>query len=137
MLTNTGLQDTDLRKDKSQKALKVVELLNRFTKTSQDTDLRKDNTQVELDSKVLNKITKTFCSAHLPNVDGELEKSIGDTEKTLKESMTSLGLPTNLDTDLRDRFPDDDEQETQGRNDLEVPYCLLNFHRGFSQKIKT
>ncbi|XP_060713890.1 protein TASOR isoform X1 [Tachysurus vachellii] len=117
MLTNTGLQDTDLRKDKSQKALKVVELLNRFTKTSQDTDLRKDNTQVELDSKVLNKITKTFSL--LPNVDGELEKSIGDTEKTLKESMTSLGLPTNLDTDLRDRFPDDDEQETQGRNYLE------------------
>ncbi|KAK3512544.1 hypothetical protein QTP70_015631, partial [Hemibagrus guttatus] len=119
VLTNIGLQDTDLRKDKTQGPLKVMELLDRLTKTTQDTDLRKDNPQVELVSKVLGNITKTLRSSLLPNVDGELEKSPEDTEKTLKDSMTSLGLPTGRDTDLRNRFPDDDDQEAQGRNDLE------------------
>ncbi|XP_058230275.1 protein TASOR isoform X2 [Hemibagrus wyckioides] len=119
VLTNIGLQDTDLRKDKTQGPLKVMELLDRLTKTTQDTDLRKDNTQVELVSKVLDNITKSLRSSLLPNVDGDLEKSPEDAEKTLKDSMTSLGLPTNRDTDLRKRFTDNDDQEAQGRNDLE------------------
>lgn len=97
-----------------------MELLDRLTKTTQDTDLRKDNTQVELVSKVLDNITKSLHSSLLPNVDGDLEKSPEDAEKTLKDSMTSLGLPTNRDTDLRKRFTDNDDQEAQGRNDLEV-----------------
>ncbi|MCJ8744545.1 hypothetical protein PDJAM_G00119910 [Pangasius djambal] len=119
VLTSIGLQDTDLRKDKTQEALKVVELLDKLSKTTQDTDLRKDNTPVALVSKMLDNLNKTLRSSFLTNADGELVKSSEDTEKTLQDSMTSLGLPTNCDTDLRNRFTDDDDQEAQGKNDLE------------------
>lgn len=118
VLTSIGLQDTDLRKDKTQEALKVVELLDKLNKTSQDTDLRMDNAPVELVT-MLDKLTKTICSSFLPNADGELVKSSEDTEKTLQDSMTSLGLPTNCDTDLRKRFTDEDDREAQRKNDLE------------------
>lgn len=128
MLTSIGLQDTDLRKDKTQEALKLVKLLGKLSKTTQDTDLRKGNTQVALVRKMLDNLTKSLCSSFLTNADGELVKSIEDTEKTLQDNMTSLGLPTNCDTDLRNRFMDDEDQEAQGKNYLEVPYCLLYLH---------
>lgn len=102
-----------------------MELLDMLTKTTQDTDLRRDNTQVKLDSKVLDSLTKGFCSSLPFNADGELEKSSEDTKKSLKDSMTSLGLPTNCDTDLRNLYVDDYDRGTQGRNDLEVPKCLV------------
>lgn len=123
VVTSIG-QDTDLRKSKSQEA--VVEFLDILRKTTQDTDLRKDNTQVALVSKILDNITKTLSSSLLTNAEGELAKSPDDTEKTLQDSMHSLGLPTNCDTDLRKRFMDDDDQEPQGKTYLEVLYC--SFH---------
>ncbi|TSM44155.1 Protein TASOR [Bagarius yarrelli] len=119
MLTSIGLHDTDLRKDKTQEALKVVEILDKLTKTTQDTDLRKDNTQEELVNKVLDNLTKSLRSSLLSNDNGEFENNNEATEKILKDSMTRLGLPTNRDTDLRNRFVDDGDQEAQRRNDLE------------------
>lgn len=104
-----------------------MELLDKLNKTSQDTDLRKDNAPVALVT-MLDKLTKTICNTFLTNADGELVKSSEDTEKTLQDSMTSLGLPTNCDTDLRKRFTDEDDREAQRKNDLEVPYCLLYFY---------
>lgn len=127
-MTSIGLQDTDLRKNKSQEARKVVELLDMLKKTTRDTDLRNDNTQVTLVNEILDNLTQTLRSSFLTNADGELVGSPEDTEKTLQDSMTSLGLPTNCDTDLRKRFTDDDDQEMQGKNDLEVPSCLLYLH---------
>lgn len=97
-----------------------MELLDKFSKTTQDTDLRNDNTQAALVSKMLDNLMKTLHSSVLANVDGDLVKSSEDTERTLKDSMTSLGLPTNCDTDLRNRFSDDADREAQGKNDLEV-----------------
>ncbi|KAF5899220.1 protein TASOR [Clarias magur] len=115
VLTSIGLQDTDLRKDKSQESLKLVELLDKLNQTTQDTDSRKDNTRAAL----VNKISRTLRSSFTTGADG---KSSEDTEKTLQDSMTSLGLPTNCDTDLRNRFTDEEDQEARGngKRDLEA-----------------
>ncbi|KAI5093383.1 protein TASOR [Silurus meridionalis] len=127
VLTSIGVQDTDLRKDKNQEALKVVELLDKLSKTTQDTDLRKDNAQVVLVSKMLDSLTKKLCS-----FDEELQTSSEDPEKNLQDSMTSLGLLTNCDTDLRNRFPDDDDQEAQGKNLEEETAGSLSSLEAFS-----
>lgn len=113
-----------------------MELLDMLRKTTQDTDLRKGNSQVAL-LKIVDNISKTLCSSFLTNAEGELAKSTEDTEKTLQESMHSLGLPTNCDTDLRKRFVAVDDQETQGKNDLEVLCCLLHLNIQDKRKFST
>ncbi|KAM9444561.1 protein TASOR isoform 2-T2 [Clarias gariepinus] len=114
VLTSIGLQDTDLRKDKSQESQKLVELLDKLNKTTQDTDSRKDNTRAAL----ANKTSRTLRSSSRTSTDG---KSSKDPERALQDSMTSLGLPTNCDTDLRNRFTDEEDQEARGngKRDLE------------------
>ncbi|XP_016315022.1 protein TASOR-like [Sinocyclocheilus anshuiensis] len=49
VLSSVSLQDTDLRKDKTQGALKIMEILDGFGRTSLDTDLRRDKTQGALE----------------------------------------------------------------------------------------
>lgn len=116
-MTSIDLQDTDLRKGHT-KTLKLVELLDKLSKTAQDTDLR-------MPRAMLDDSPKTSHSSFLTSADGELVKSTEDTEKTLQDSMVSLGLFTNRDTDLRNQFAGDEDQETQGKTDLEVPRCSL------------
>lgn len=118
-MTSIDLQDTDLRKGHT-KALKLVELFDKLSKTAQDTDLR-------MPRAMANDSAKTSHSSFLTSADGELAKSTEDTEKTLQDSMVSLGLFTNRDTDLRNQFAGDENQETRGKTDLEVPRCLLFF----------
>ncbi|KAI4881039.1 hypothetical protein NFI96_027968 [Prochilodus magdalenae] len=117
VLSSIGLHDTDLRKDKTKGALKVVKLLDKLSKTTQDTDLRKDKGAVVM--KMLQNLSKTLADSCLANTDKtEVVNSTEDTEATLYESMTKLGLPTNCDLDLRKRLVDDD-REAQGKHDPE------------------
>ncbi|XP_076850394.1 protein TASOR isoform X2 [Brachyhypopomus gauderio] len=119
VLSCAGLKDTDLRKDKAQGALKVVQLLDRLSKSTQDTDLRKDKTQGAVVRKVLENLGKTLPAPSLADAERpELGEGEDDTEAALYDSMTRLGLPTNRDLDFRKQFVDDN-QEAQGKNDLE------------------
>ncbi|KAG9260194.1 protein TASOR, partial [Astyanax mexicanus] len=118
VLSSVGLHDTDLRKDKTEGALKVVKLLDKLTETTHDTDLRKDKAQGALVMKMLENLSKTLAGSALASAEGTNRvESTEDTEATLRDSMTKLGLPTNCDIDLRKRAADDGE--TQGKNDLE------------------
>ncbi|XP_035376057.1 protein TASOR [Electrophorus electricus] len=118
MLCCAGLQDTDLRKDKAQGALKVVQLLDRLSKTTQDTDLRKDRTQGAMVMKMLENLDKTLPGSSVVGAERQELGESGEDTAALYDSMTRLGLPTNCDIDLRNQFVDDD-QEAQGKNDLE------------------
>ncbi|XP_072522186.1 protein TASOR [Salminus brasiliensis] len=118
VLSSVGLHDTDLRKDKTKGALKVVKLLDKLNETTHDTDLRKDKGQGALVMKILENLGKTLSGSSLANTGGtDLVESTEDTEAALHDSMTKLGLPTNCDIDLRKRLADDGE--AQGKNDLE------------------
>ncbi|XP_062842638.1 protein TASOR [Trichomycterus rosablanca] len=122
VLNSIGLQDTDLRKDRTQDALKVVQLLDELSKTALNTD----QAQAVLVSKMQETLNKSLSEASVNNFDStEALMSGEDPEKTLHESMAQLGLPTNCDTDLRQQFVDDDGggdgggQEIRGKNYLE------------------
>ncbi|XP_058615394.1 protein TASOR isoform X2 [Onychostoma macrolepis] len=102
ILSSVGLQDTDLRKNKTQGVLKIMEILDSFGKTSLDTDLRRDKRQGALE--VLRMIdTLTRGSTESPE----------DTETTdISDSMSRLGLPTDRDIDLRKRFVEDEPERS-------------------------
>ncbi|XP_039513117.1 protein TASOR isoform X1 [Pimephales promelas] len=112
VLSSVGLQDTDLRKDKSQSALKVMQMLESFGKTSLDTDLRKDKSHGALEViKLIDTLTR--ASSESP-ADSELKEADDISDTALFDSMLRLGLPTDRDIDLRKRFIHDDEP---GRTD--------------------
>ncbi|XP_041945915.1 protein TASOR isoform X1 [Alosa sapidissima] len=94
-----GLCDTDLRKNKTQGALKLMEMLDNMNRTA----------------------TATSTTASL---DGDMETTEeGDdqTNETLEESMLKLGLPINCDTDLRKQPVDkEDPEETDFFEDESV-----------------
>ncbi|XP_067272436.1 protein TASOR isoform X2 [Pseudorasbora parva] len=114
-----GLQDTDLRKDKTQSALKVMQMLDSFGKTSLDTDLRKDKTQGALEViKLIDTLTRGNTE---PSEDAERSDGADISDTALFDSMLRLGLPTDRDIDLRKRFIDEEperadclEEETAG-----------------------
>ncbi|XP_051977651.1 protein TASOR isoform X2 [Xyrauchen texanus] len=117
-LTSAGLQDTDLRKDKTASALKVMEMLDSLGKTSLDTDLRKEKAQGALEViKLIDNLTRG--AAELPKNTEMEAPDISDT--ALFDSILRLGLPTDRDIDLRKRFMEDEpersdclEEETAG-----------------------
>lgn len=126
VLSSVGLHDTDLRKDEAEGALEVVKFLSKFSKTTHDTDLRKDKGQGALVMKMLKDLTDDLPGSSLARNDGiEIVESTEETEASLYDSMTKLGLPTNCDIDLRKRIADDDHPEAQGKNDLEVWLSVL------------
>ncbi|XP_042604773.1 protein TASOR-like isoform X2 [Cyprinus carpio] len=107
VLSSVGLQDTDLRKNKTQGVLKIMEILDSFGKPSLDTDLRRGKRQGALE--VLRMIdTLTRGSAEAPE-DTETT-DISDT--ALFDSMSRLGLPTDRDIDLRKRFVEDEPERS-------------------------
>ncbi|XP_077088075.1 protein TASOR [Siphateles boraxobius] len=109
VLSSVGLQDTDLRKDKSQSALKVMQMLDSFGNTSLDTDLRKDKTHGALEViKLIDNLTR--ASSESP-ADSEMKESEDISDAALFDSMLRLGLPTDRDIDLRKRFIAEDEPE--------------------------
>ncbi|KTG41105.1 hypothetical protein cypCar_00019362 [Cyprinus carpio] len=119
VLSSVSLQDTDLRKDKSQGALKIMEILDSFGKTSLDTDLRRDKTQGALE--VIRMIDNMTRSAAESPDDTEMKDTANISDTTLLDSMVRLGLPTDCDIDLRKRFVEDEsersdclEEETAG-----------------------
>ncbi|KAL0161798.1 hypothetical protein M9458_045523, partial [Cirrhinus mrigala] len=99
ILSSVGLQDTDLRKNKTQGVMKIMEILDSFGRTSLDTDLRKDKTQGAME--VLRLIDNMTRAAAEDTTD------ISDTARR-------LGLPTDRDIDLRKRFVDDEPERTDG-----------------------
>ncbi|XP_056095994.1 protein TASOR [Rhinichthys klamathensis goyatoka] len=112
VVSSVGLQDTDLRKDKSQSALKVMQMLDSFGTTSLDTDLRKDKSHGALEViKLIDTLTRG--SSESP-ADSELKEAEDISDAALFDSMLRLGLPTDRDIDLRKRFIHDDEP---GRTD--------------------
>lgn len=118
VLSSAGLQDTDLRKDKNQGALKVIEMLDSFGKTSLDTDLRKDKAQGVLEViKLIDTLTRGAAPS---SEDTEMKDTIDGSDAALFDSMSRLGLPTDRDIDLRKRFrsepekTDSLEEETAG-----------------------
>ncbi|XDV21846.1 hypothetical protein PO909_026866, partial [Leuciscus waleckii] len=109
VLSTCGLQDTDLRKDKSQSALKVMKMLDSFGKSSLDTDLRKDKTHGALEViKLIDNLTRV--SSESP-ADSEMKDGEDISDAALFDSMLRLGLPTDRDIDLRKRFIDEEEPE--------------------------
>ncbi|XP_048032203.1 protein TASOR isoform X1 [Megalobrama amblycephala] len=110
VLSSVGIQDTDLRKDKSQSALKVMEMLDSLGKTSLDTDLRKDKTQGALEViKLIDNLTRVTTES--PE-DTEMKDTTDISDAALFDSMLRLGLPTDRDIDLRKRFMDDETERT-------------------------
>ncbi|KAL6464892.1 hypothetical protein MHYP_G00272090 [Metynnis hypsauchen] len=117
VLSSIGLHDTDLRKDKTKGVLKVVKLIDKLSQNTHDTDLRKDGNSA-LVMKMLGNLSKIVAGSCMANTDqAETVDSTKDTEATLYDSIKKLGLPTNCDIDLRKQMADD--QEAQGKNDLE------------------
>ncbi|XP_056303591.1 LOW QUALITY PROTEIN: protein TASOR, partial [Danio aesculapii] len=109
VLSSAGLQDTDLRKDKNQGALKVIEMLDSFGKTSLDTDLRKDKAQGVLEViKLIDTLTR---GATQSSEDTEMKDTIDVSDAALFNSMSRLGLPTDRDIDLRKRFRNDEPEK--------------------------
>ncbi|XP_052445074.1 protein TASOR-like isoform X1 [Carassius gibelio] len=107
VLSSVGLQDTDLRKNKTQGVLKIMEILDSFGKPSLDTDLRRGKRQGALE--VLKMIdTLTRGAAEAPE-DTETT-DISDT--ALFDSMSRLGLPTDRDIDLRKRFVEEEPEKS-------------------------
>uniref|UniRef100_A0A8C1UCM6 Transcription activation suppressor a n=1 Tax=Cyprinus carpio TaxID=7962 RepID=A0A8C1UCM6_CYPCA len=97
----------NLRKNKTQGVLKIMEILDSFGKPSLDTDLRRGKRQGALE--VLRMIdTLTRGSAEAPE-DTETT-DISDT--ALFDSMSRLGLPTDRDIDLRKRFVEDEPERS-------------------------
>lgn len=114
MINSIGLHDTDLRKDKNQNALKVVQLLDELSKASLNTE----QLQESLNQSLSEESPKRFGSTDA-SMSGE------DPEKILQESLAQLGLPIKCDTDLRRQVVDGGgEQELQEKNDLEVKSCF-------------
>lgn len=110
VLSSVSLQDTDLRKDKSQGALKIMEILDSFGKTSLDTDLRRDKTQGALE--VIRMIDNMTRSAAESPDDTEMKDTANISDTTLLDSMVRLGLPTDCDIDLRKRFVEDESERS-------------------------
>ncbi|TRZ00907.1 hypothetical protein DNTS_001090 [Danionella cerebrum] len=119
VLSSVGLQDTDLRKEQAQGIHTVIEILDRYGKTSLDTDLRikQDQTPALGAIQLLNLIGG---SSGTPEDTGA-----NDTRDTsnaaLLDSRLRFGLPINQDIDLRKSFMDEDveknmslEEETAG-----------------------
>ncbi|KAL1250813.1 hypothetical protein QQF64_018609 [Cirrhinus molitorella] len=113
ILSSVGLQDTDLRKNKSLGALKIMEILDSFGNTSLDTDLRRDKSQGALEVlRMIDNLTKT--AAESPD-DTEMRDT-----RDISDTARRLGLPTDRDIDLRKRFVDDEPERTDC---LEVDQC--------------
>lgn len=97
VMSLVGLCDTDLRKNKTQGALKLMEMLDSINKTA----------------------TAVSTTGSL---DGDVEAEPAEEEEdeqlteTLEESMLKLGLPIHCDTDLRKQCVD--------REDTEGPECF-------------
>ncbi|XP_051550354.1 protein TASOR isoform X2 [Myxocyprinus asiaticus] len=109
VLTSAGLQDTDLRKDKTASALKVMEMLDSLGRTSLDTDLRKEKAQGALE--VIKRIDNlTRGAAELPRNTEMETPDISDA--ALFDSILRLGLPTDRDIDLRKRFMEDEPERS-------------------------
>nr|XP_055073530.1 protein TASOR isoform X1 [Misgurnus anguillicaudatus] len=109
VLNSAGLQDTDLRKDKTQGALKIMEVLDSLGKTSLDTDLRKEKAQGALEViKLIDNLTRG--TAESPKMK-ELETA-DISDASLYDSMLRLGLPTDRDIDLRKQFTDEEPDRT-------------------------
>ncbi|XP_016308538.1 protein TASOR-like isoform X1 [Sinocyclocheilus anshuiensis] len=108
LLSSVGLQDTDLRKNKTQLgALKIMEILDRFGKPSLDTDLRRGKRQGALE--VLRMIdTLTRGAAESPEDSATTDIS----DSALFDSMSRLGLPTDRDIDLRERFVEEEPERS-------------------------
>ncbi|XP_073700434.1 protein TASOR isoform X2 [Garra rufa] len=105
ILSSVGLQDTDLRKDKTPGALKIMEILDRIGKTSLDTDLRRDKSQGALEVlRMIDNLTKGATESP-DDTDMRDTTDISDTARR-------LGLPTDRDIDLRKRFVDDEPERT-------------------------
>ncbi|XP_016112698.1 protein TASOR-like, partial [Sinocyclocheilus grahami] len=105
VLSSVSLQDTDLRKDKTQGALKIMEILDGFGKTSLDTDLRRDKTHGALEViRLIDNMTRS--AAESPD-DTEMKD-----DTALLNSMVRLGLPTDRDIDLRKSFVEDEPERT-------------------------
>uniref|UniRef100_A0A671KRG6 Protein TASOR-like n=1 Tax=Sinocyclocheilus anshuiensis TaxID=1608454 RepID=A0A671KRG6_9TELE len=106
----------NLRKNKTQLgALKIMEILDRFGKPSLDTDLRRGKRQGALE--VLRMIdTLTRGAAESPEDSATTDIS----DSALFDSMSRLGLPTDRDIDLRERFV---EEEPERSDCLEVDQC--------------
>uniref|UniRef100_A0A672KLT5 Protein TASOR-like n=1 Tax=Sinocyclocheilus grahami TaxID=75366 RepID=A0A672KLT5_SINGR len=106
----------NLRKNKTQLgALKIMEILDRFGKPSLDTDLRRGKRQGALE--VLRMIdTLTRGAAESPEDTAATDIS----DSALFDSMSRLGLPTDRDIDLRERFV---EEEPERSDCLEVDQC--------------
>ncbi|KAA0712505.1 Protein TASOR [Triplophysa tibetana] len=110
VLNTVGLQDTDLRKDKTQGALKIMEMLDSLGKTSLDTDLRKEKAQGALEViKLLDNLTQG--TTELPRNRDDMEAT-DISDSALFDSMIKLGLPTDRDIDLRRPFADDGPERT-------------------------
>ncbi|XP_052395598.1 protein TASOR [Carassius gibelio] len=119
VLSSVCLQDTDLRNDKTQGALKIMEILDSFGKTTTDTDLRRDKTQGALE--VIRMIDNMTRSATESPDDTEMKDTENISDTILLDNMVRLGLPTDCDIDLRKRFVEDEsersdclEEETAG-----------------------
>lgn len=98
VMSLVGLCDTDLRKNKTQGALKLMEMLDTINKTTTAV-----STTASLDGDVEAESTE----------DGD-----DQTNETLEESMLKLGLPINCDTDMRKQFVD--KEDTEGPDFFEV-----------------
>lgn len=98
VMSLVGLCDTDLRKNKTEGALKLMEILD-----------------------TINRTATAVSTTGSPDEDVEAESTEeGDdqTNETLEESMLKLGLPINCDTDLRKKFVD--KEDTEGPDCFEV-----------------
>ncbi|XP_051549633.1 protein TASOR-like isoform X2 [Myxocyprinus asiaticus] len=119
VLTSAGLQDTDLRKDKTAGALKVMEMLDSLGKTSLDTDLRKEKAQGALEViKLIDNLTRGAAEL---SKNTQMKETPDISDAALFNSMVRLGFPTDRDIDLRKRFMEDEpersdrlEEETAG-----------------------
>ncbi|XP_057181536.1 protein TASOR isoform X2 [Triplophysa rosa] len=110
VLNTVGLQDTDLRKDKTQGALKIMEMLDSLGKTSLDTDLRREKAQGTLEViKLIDNLTQG--TTELPRNRDDMEAT-DISDSALFDSMLRLGLPTDRDIDLRRPFADDGPERT-------------------------
>ncbi len=110
MLSSVGLQDTDLRKNKTQGVLKIMEILDSFGKPSHDTDLRRDKRQGALEVlRMIDTLTR-----------GAAESTEGTEAVDISDSRSRLGLPTDCDIDLRQRFVEDVPERSDC---LEVDQC--------------
>ncbi|XP_030633115.1 protein TASOR [Chanos chanos] len=92
-----GLHDTDLRKDKSQGALKLMKWLDTLSRATEN-------------------------PSSLDTTESRTRTDTGDpasAETTLYDSIRRLGLPTNCDIDLRNRFSDDEQEEQETNDPLE------------------